>query len=127
MPSTDLFFLATTASNSDDWFNALGLPQEAAQPMDWGFGEPDPFIFDVFNTHAPNSPARDVFQSINMGQIYQSYPAPVVDRRSPEDLHGVPSEIPDGQPFDSPWVSRLNGRRSAMPHHIASHRQAQRS
>jgi hypothetical protein len=26
-------------------------------------------------------------------------------QQSPVELHGEPSEIPDGQPFDSPWVS----------------------
>ena len=103
--STDLFFLATTASESDDWVNALGLGQESFQSMDWGFNEHDPHLFDVFNTHAPNSPARDIFHPLNT-RVEQSAQQPIsTSHRSPEELHGPPSEIPDGQPFDSPWVN----------------------
>ena len=107
MTSTDLFFLATTASESDDWFNALGIGQDPSQPMDWGFDERDPYLFDVFNTHAPNSPARDILQSLNIPVGTSSQQSMAPSYRSPEELHGAPSEIPDGQPFDSPWVSCL--------------------
>lgn len=103
-PSTDLFLLAATASDTDDWLRSLGLDMSIPETMDWGLGETDANLFDVFNTHAPNSP--NIFQPSAPGAGPSLLHTPSsAHHTSPEDLHGVPAEIPDGQPFDSPWVS----------------------
>lgn len=80
-----------TNINDESWLAMLGL-DSMSSTLDWGMSEPELNIFDVLNTHAPNSPSWNGFH------------APASHEHSPEELHGVPAEIPDGQPLNSPWV-----------------------
>lgn len=91
---------------------------------DWDVGEPDFNMFEALNTHAPNTPSFDFLNSVwGPTASMQRAPPPAnattsleqeVGRRLAADegtvssdipSQGQPQEIPDGQPYDSPWVS----------------------
>ncbi len=111
--SNDLFLLATTASQTNDT-SLFGFDPTISGVNDWGLDEPDVNIFDVLNIHAPNSPTWDFVGDFGMNAGPNQPNLPVRDGLEmasrvevPDEIHGSPSEILDGQPYDSPWVSSL--------------------
>ncbi len=85
-----------------DWLGMFGLDAPSAEQFDWNtFDLPEEDVFEALNSHAPTTPSCDLLGSVVPPRD------PDYDL-SPERLHGTPSEIPDGQPFDSPWVSLLD-------------------
>ncbi|ORY26042.1 hypothetical protein BCR39DRAFT_542336 [Naematelia encephala] len=105
--SADLFLLAaattTTTTDNSEWFTMLGLDPPVLQYADWSLPEtePDGNVFEVLNTHAPNTPTWDFLDSLIPPT--QDPSSQGLDRSPEERLHGTPSEILDGQPYDSPW------------------------
>jgi hypothetical protein len=97
---------------------------------DWDLGEPDFNMFEALNTHAPNTPSLDFLASVPWRPAVHQYEAalegptsrsvervvapsssPGMDGMAPStDIpsQGRPHEIPDGQPYDSPWVGQSN-------------------
>jgi hypothetical protein len=79
----------------------FGLDAPTRQQPDWSVPDflNEAYMLDVLNTHAPYTPSWDVIN-------FEAPTAPQAETGpSPEVLHGAPHEIPDGQPYDSPWVS----------------------
>jgi hypothetical protein len=87
-------------SQENDWLSMFGFDAPSLQQPDWIM--PDfangGSLLDVLNTHAPNTPSWDILDFTIPDIELPTGP-------SPEILHGAPHEIPDGQPYDSPWVS----------------------
>lgn len=103
----DLSLLATTASTneastSEDWFQLFGMDPAAVPDIDWNLLHTEDNMFLDFNAGLNQSPSWAFPPPLQANTTL----LPVTQtHQSPEDLHGAPSEIPDGQPFDSPWVS----------------------
>lgn len=58
-------------------------------------------IFAVLNTHAPSTPTWGFWDAFPAAENMTGMAEPHVD------VHGTLSDVRDGQPFDSPWVSTV--------------------
>ena len=81
------------------------------QPVAWGLGETQGGdIFSIFGVDAPVTPALSFLDGHSQPFLQAQEREERTSMRgenwqSPESLYGPPSEIPDGQPYDSVWVS----------------------
>ena len=100
-PATSLP-LPATDREVFDWFSLLNTRPSSEQRFESILPEFEPNLFEVLNSNAPNTPAWDFWGALE--EPLRGLSGEGLDQ-SPEFLHGTPTEIRDGQPYNSYWVS----------------------
>ena len=109
---TELFLSATAPDPAELMTTTIPLGNPLA--FDWGFDVLDNDIFGPIATHAPGSPAQPVDNADADPDLVMAVRATEIDGR----LH--PTDLPDGQPPEGPWVSPISALRRESPADMSS-------